>query len=209
MRIPNPYQYDLRRVGGYDGSRLEPNCSIEVANVQLEKLTPERPDDPNNVHLLIGSAEPAEYTDEVSLYPKLRISDCDGVSAWLGSSIASASFERCSINTLAAPGLRGALAFTECEFQPNVLAAEGDLYALDSTLGTRLTNCTVHAPVVAADWRPELVDQSGLLQINGPVRHYQLNTALGNDVLDYLRGAGIALDPAFIANLRAHHALEE
>ncbi len=209
MRVPNPYQYDLRRAGGYDGSRIEPNCQIDVANVQLEKLTAEQPDDPNNVHLLIGNEEPAEYADDVALYPKLRVSDCDGLSAWLGDSIASASLERCSINTLTAPGLRGALAFTECQFQPNVLAAEGDLYALDSTLGTRLANCTVHAPVVAGEQRPELVDQSGLLQINGPVRYYQLNTALGNDVLGYLREAGIALDPAFIAKLRAHHALEE
>ena len=70
-------------------------------------------------------------------------------------------------------------------------------------------NCTVHAPVVAGEQRPELVDQSGLLQINGPVRYYQLNTALGNGVLDYLPDAGITLDPAFIAKLRAHHALEE
>ncbi|MFW6437630.1 MAG: hypothetical protein ACOCZ7_01340, partial [Armatimonadota bacterium] len=52
MRIPEPYHYDLGRAGGYDGSRINANCTIDVADVQLEKLTPAGPADTDNVHLL-------------------------------------------------------------------------------------------------------------------------------------------------------------
>jgi hypothetical protein len=145
----------------------------------------------------------------MALYPKIHFSDCDGVSAYLGNSVASASFERCSINALSAPGLQGDLAFSGCRFQPRLQAAEGEIYALDSTLGTRLTNCTLHAPVVGGEVQPALVDSSGILAINGPVRHYQLNTALGNRVLEYIRDKGIELTPEFIDSLKAHHPLED
>ncbi len=209
VRIPAPQHYDLRRAGGYDGSQLAPNCTIEVDDVQLERLTPERPGDTANVHLLLGSGEAADYTDEMALYPQVRFSDCRGVSAHLGDSIASAFFERCSINTLAAAGLRGELSFTDCRFQPDLQEVVGDIYSVDSTLGTRFTNCTVHAPVVGGQARPELLDRTGFLAINGAVRHYHINTALGNAVLDYCRDAGIALAPEFIARLKLHHALEE
>jgi hypothetical protein len=67
----------------------------------------------------------------------------------------------------------------------------------------------VHAPVVNGEEAPELVNNSGILELNGPVRYFHLNTALGNKVLDYCRDAGITLEPDFIARLKAHHALEE
>jgi len=209
LRIPQPWHYDLGRPGGYDGSRLNANCTIDVDDVQLEKLTPAGPADTDNVHLLLGGPEAQEYTDEMALYPKIRFRNCDDVSVYMGNATASASFEGCSINTLWAPGLSGGLSFTGCGFAPDLQELEGEIYSLDSTLGTRFTNCTVHAPVVGGEEQPALVDSSGILQINGPVRHYQLNTALGNAVLEYCREAGIELTPEFIANLKAHHALEQ
>ncbi|MFP3904712.1 MAG: hypothetical protein ACLFWB_10770, partial [Armatimonadota bacterium] len=207
--IPNPQHYDLGSPGGYDGSRLEANCRIGVENVQLEKLTPERPGDRGSVHLLIGSDDEQDYTDGHALYPEIRFSDCDGVGAYFGNSIASAFFERCSINTLTAPGLRGEFGFSHCRLQPDLQELDGDIYALDSTLGTRFTNCTLHAPRVNGELRPDLVDRTGLLEINGPVRHYHLNTALGNHVLKYCQDKDIALDPDFIERLKLHHPLEE
>ena len=209
VRIPSPYGYDLGSSGGYDGSTVQPNCTIVVDRVQLARLTAERPDDATNVHLLIGGSEAQEYTDESALYPKILFRDCDGLSAYLGNCAAEASFERCSISMLTADELQGALSFTECGFQPRLQEVEGEIYALDSTLGTRFTNCTLHAPVVAGESVPALVDKSGILSINGPVRYFHLNTTLGNSVLQYCREAGIALTPEFIARLRSHHALEE
>ncbi len=209
MRIPSPYHYDLGRPGGYDGSRLDANCTIEVDNVQLESLTPERPGDPGNVHLLIGSDEPEQYTDELALYPEIHFTDCDGVSVQMTNCIASASFERCSMNVVTAPQLRGELVFDGCRFQPVLQNAEDSIYAVDSVLGTRFTNCTVHAPVVGGEAKPELVNSIGFLQLNGPVEHYHLNTGLSNRVLEYCRDSGIELEPDFIARLKTHHPLED
>ncbi len=50
--------------------------------------------------------------------------------------------------------------------------------------------------------------QLEILEINGAVKHYHLNTAFGNEVLGYLEGAGMALSEEFVAKLRCHHALE-
>lgn len=208
-RIPNPQHYDLDRPGGYDGSRMEANCRISVENVHLERLTSERPGDAGNAHLLIGSGEAGDYADERALYPEISFRDCDGVSVYLGDCIASAFFDRCSINMVTAPGLRGELVFEDCRFQPRLQEVDGDIYEVESALGTRLTNCTVHAPLVNGVVRPELIDSTGILEINGPVRYYHLNTALGNRVLDYCRDAGIVLDPDFIGRLKLHYGLEQ
>ncbi|MFW6157152.1 MAG: hypothetical protein ACOC7J_07515, partial [Armatimonadota bacterium] len=212
IRIPNPEHYDVRRAGGYDGARLTPNCAIDVENVQLERVTPERPGDTGNVHLLIGSEEMEDYADERALYPEVRFADCNDVSAYFGeNAIASARFDRCSINTVTAPNLRGELSFSDSRFQPHVQEAgdEEDFYALEGTLGTRLTNCTVHAPVINGEPRPELVDRTGFVELNGAVRHYHLNTALGNHVLDYCREEGIELTDEFVDSLKLHHAMEQ
>ena len=210
MNIPNPHDYDLGRPGGYDGDRLTPNATINVENVQLEQLTPEGPGDTGNTHLRIGGGEAREYADERALYPRIRFADCDGVSLYLGNVKASAHFERSSLNTVSVPGLEGELTFSACTFQPHLQdAGDGNLYTIDSTLGTRFTNCTVHAPIINGEPRPELVDRMGFLEINGPVRHYHINTGLSNHVLDYLREEDIELDPSFIDRLRLSHALEQ
>jgi hypothetical protein len=62
--------------------------------------------------------------------------------------------------------------------------------------------------VVDGTAAPDRVDQLGFLTINGPLRHYHLNTALGAEVLRHLQEQGVTLSPEFIARLRAHHALE-
>ncbi len=209
LRIPSPQQYDLGRPGGYDGDRLTANCTIAVENVQLERLTPERPGDTGNVHLLIGGEDAADYADELALYPEIRFSDCDGVSAYFGNCAASVFFERCALNTVTAPDLQGELVFGDCRFQPSVQEVDGNIYTVESTLGTRFTNCTVHAPFVNGEARPELVDRTGFIEINKSVRHCHLNTALGNRVLEHLRDAGTVLDPGFIAKLKLHHAMED
>ena len=145
----------------------------------------------------------------MSLFPEIRFTDCDDVSLYLGNCIASVFFDRCSVNTITAEGLRGELVFRDCRFGPNVQEIRGDFYRLESTLGTRFTNCTVHAPVVAGMARPELVNRSGFVEINKSVRHYHLNTALGRRIVDHYRRKGVELSPDFIAMLKLHHGAEE
>jgi len=209
IRIPDPQHYDLQRRGACDGSRLEANCTLVVDDVQLEKVTPKHPGDTAQAQLLIGGEGASDYTDQVALFPEIRFTDCDDVTVYLGNCIASAFFERCSLNTVSAPGLRGELVFQDCRLQPNVQEAQGDFYTLDSTLGTRFTNCTVHAPVVKGRANPEGVNRIGFLEINRSVRHYHVNTALGNGIIDHYRQQGTKLNPDFIGMLKLHHGMEE
>ena len=78
-------------------------------------------------------------------------------------------------------------------------------YTVNSTLGTRFTNCTVHAPIVGGEAVPEMVNQVGFLEINQSLRHYHLNTALGNEILSDLQAKGTALSSDYVAKLTAYH----
>lgn len=210
FRIPDPGHYDVRREGGYDESQFTPNCTLICANVQLERLTPERLDDARQAQLSIGGEVPLDYADATALYPKIRFTDCENVSVYLGNCIASARFERCTVNVVSAPNLRGELTFQDCRLQPRVRRApENDFYRVGSTLGTRFTNCTLHAPVVDGKAAPELMDRLGFLKINQSLRHFHLNTALGNEVLGYLRSQGTALSPEFVAQLKCAYGDRE
>ncbi|NQV32026.1 MAG: hypothetical protein HQ515_04990 [Phycisphaeraceae bacterium] len=209
VRLPNPQHYDLRRPGAYDGNRLESNCTLVVDDVQLEKVIPKSPDDTGSVHLLIGGPQAADYADSMSLFPEIRFTDCEDVSVYLGHAMANVFFDRCSLNTVTAPGLRGELVFRDCRFQPNVQAVKGDLYTVESTLGTRFTNCTIHAPVIGGKVIPDGVNRTGIVEINRSVRYFHLNTALGNRILDHYTRQGTALTPEFMAMLKLHHAMED
>jgi hypothetical protein len=209
LRIPNPHYYDLHRQGGYDGSKLEANCTLVVDDVQLEKMVPKYPNDTSQVHLLIGGEAATDYADQMSLFPEIRYTDCDDVSVYLGNCIASVFLDRCSINTVTALDLRGELLFRNCQFQPNVQKIKGDLYTLDTTLGTRFTNCTVHAPIVNGRANPELVNRTGFVEINRSVRYFHINTTLGNRIIEHYQRQGMELKPDFIAMLKLHHRMED
>ena len=86
---------------------------------------------------------------------------------------------------------------------------KGDLYKLDSTLGTRFTNCTVHTPLVSGIAKPELVNRTGFVEINRSVRYYHINTMLSNRIIEHYRRQGIELNPDFIAKLKLHHGMED
>ncbi len=113
------------------------------------------------------------------------------------------------MNTVTAPALRGELIFDDCRLQPDVQQAPASFYTVKSTLGTRFTNCTLHAPVVNGKADPEMVNRMGFLEINNSVQHYHLNTALGNEVVSHFKNIGTVFSSDFIAKLRSHHALEE
>ena len=166
---------------------------------------PYGPDDTQHVHLLIGGETAVDYADRLALYPQIRFTDCENVSVHLRNCIANAIFERCTVNTVMAPALRGGLAFSDCHLQPTVQQVPSTLYAVTSSLGTRFTNCTVHAPIIDGEAVPQMVDRIGFLEINKSVRHFHLNTALANEILDYFRGKGVVLSEEFIAKLKSHY----
>ena len=204
IRIPNPQHYEIAREGSYDGDQLTPNCTIICDNVDLENFTPRNPQDTRRAHLRIGDETTSEYSDAHALYPQIRFTECNNVSLVLNHAIASALFDRCKINTINATDLQGELIFDTCRLQPNVEEASGNFYAINSTLGTRFTNCTLHAPVVNGQADPEQVNNTGVLEINKSVHYHHLNTALSNDVVNHFK----TLSPEFISKLKSHHQLE-
>jgi hypothetical protein len=210
LRIPDPGKYDVRRDGAYDDAFFVPNCQLVCDNVQLESLTPEAADDTDDVHLLLGGPDPVDYLDPRALYPSIRFTDCRGLRVYLGNVIASVHFERCTVNTVHAPSLRGELTFDTCRLRPDVQkqASRSHYYTVDSTLGTRFTNCTLHAPLVKGQAAPSQVDRLGLLEINGAVHHFHLNTGIGNEIVTHLQNEGTTLTPEFIEKLKTHHPLQ-
>lgn len=210
IRLPNPHHYDVRTDGVYDEDRLKANCTMIFDNVQLEKLPPadltDEEDDP--MHLIIGGDAPQDYADAKSLYPQIRFTECENVTVHLGHCIASARFEKCTINTITAPDLRGALNFTDCHFKPDIETAPANINTVQSTLGTHFTNCTLHAPIINGKIEPDKINQLGFIELNKTVKHYHLNTTLSNGVLSHLKKTGVTLKPEFIAKLKSHHELE-
>jgi hypothetical protein len=209
MRIVDPVGYDLRRRGDYDGNSITPNCELICERVQLEALSPQGPDDAEEVHLVLGGKQSSEPVDKLALFPRIHLTDCDHVCLLLQNCIASAHLERCTVNLFNASNLRGELRFSDCHLQPRVQRPSPQFYAVDCTLGTRFTNCTIHAPIIDGVADPEMIDRMGFLEINKRLQHFHLNTSLDNQIINHLRATGSNLSSEFIAKLKSHHALED
>lgn len=221
--IIDPGHYNLGQEGYYDSQLLTPNSQMVFENIQLEKLAPSKPNDPQQAHFRLGTDAEAEYQDAQALYPKIRFINCPNLSLYLGGSIADVSvidsaIDRC---TAASKGpLRGGLCFQSCRFVPQIAGADKSsdadqnsgpgepIYSLDSELGTHFTDCIAHAPRVGGEPRPEQADRLHFIEPNKRVRYYQLNTALGNDLIEFFKAQSIELLPGFIAMLKSHHGLE-
>lgn len=212
MKIAQPYSFDIGRDGSYDGIQLQPNSTIVFDNIQLEKIAAGSALSSDNVHFQLGDGSTAAYEDQNALYAKIHFANCENVCAYFINGIADASFDRCSIDRVVADDgkpFKGQLSFSYCVFSPKVTNDVKAVYALDSELGTTFTNCTIHAPLVDGKAHAELIDRYGFVALNKAVRHYHLNTKLGNDVLRYLKEKKLNLLPQFIEMLKTHHALEE
>ncbi len=208
IRISNPQHYDLQQGGGTDRGRMQPNFTMLCENVRLEKIIPVYHGDPHQVHLLIGLDNESPYTDQRALHAKLVFVDCEDLSFYLNNCAASVFMDRCSVNSAAARKLTGELNFNNCSLQPDVQNAGGMFYALESSHGTRFTNCTIHAPIVNGKPEAGLLDSISFLEINKSLMHFHLNTTLGAGVLEDLNARGIKLEPGFISMLKSRHELE-
>lgn len=208
FELPSVGDFEIHRKGSYDGVQLRANSHLIFDNIQLEELQPKNPGDASNAHLRIGGGAKVEYADEHALYPRIEFTRCENVNVYLGHCVASASFRNCSLNTIFAPQLRGELAFHDCRIQPKLARAGEALWSVDSALGTRFTNCTLHAPEIGGKTAPREINKIGFIQLNESVRHYHLNTGFGNDLLKFFRDHSIKLTPEFVSKLKSHHSLE-
>jgi len=112
------------------------------------------------------------------------------------------------INASTESALKGEFTFLNCKFKPTIWPDDRKPYELSSTLGTSLINCVLHLPRLNEIADPEYLSQIDFLKLNKEVLYNQLNTRLGQDVLQYLNKHNIKLKKNFIEMLKNHHELE-
>jgi hypothetical protein len=210
LKIHDPQMLKLSKRGAYDGVQMKPNCQIIFADIHLEKMAAQQPQS-EDVHLLMKNTANHQYKDEYALYPEVRITRCNDITAYFGGNTSEVMFDQCRVARLTGDtndAMSGALTFNSCKFEADVAGSVVQFYMLGTTLGTSFVNCVVYAPKVDNAARPDLTDLSGFIKINKEIRFNHINTRLGNDIQNYYEGRGIALSKRFIAMIRSHHELE-
>jgi len=210
LKLVDPQLLKLSKAGAYDGVQLKSNCKIIFEDIHLEKIAAQQPQS-EDVHLLMKSAANNNYKDEDALYPELRITRCNDLTAYFGGNAAEVMFDQCRIARLTGDtndAMPGALTFNSCKFEADVTGTVVQFYKLGTTVGTSFVNCVVYAPRVDNTARPDLTDLLGFIKINKEVHFNHMNTRLGSDILNYYKGKGIKISGSFIAMIRSHHELE-
>jgi hypothetical protein len=200
LRLDDAGHFDLGAAGGESRA----NARLTFEDVQLEPVVVSG--DGDDAHLVL--AAPEGYADERALYPDIHISRCDGLFAVFEDAAADVVVEASRINSLHASGLRGRLRLRDCLLQPEVVRSAGESYRIDSSGGTRLTDCTLATPVVDGEVDPARVSGDGVIDSDGGLRHYHLNTGLDAALARHLRASGV-LTPELVARLRSHHLLDD
>ncbi|RKN85500.1 hypothetical protein [Paenibacillus ginsengarvi] len=211
LEIKDPRSFDVRRKGGYDEQKVTPNCSMRFEHIQLEKVPVQTSQSAAHVHFLLNALGSQAYDDEYALYPFIEIIDCRDFFGHFKGSIADVRFQSCLINCIDAyegGAMRGRIAFDHCDFRADALDDGRNFLFLAATLGTRLTNCTVHAPIVNGSSRPDLVSRYEFLQVNQTLRYNHTNTKLAKELTDYYANAGTPVEPEFTLMLRSRHESE-
>ena len=210
LRILDPQMLKLSKAGGYDSVELKPNCKMIFEDIHLEKIAAHQAQS-EEVHFLMKNTANNEYKDDYALYPQLRISRCNNLTAHLGGNITEVTFDQCRIARLTGDNknsMPGALTFNNCIFQATVTDSESQFFMLGTVLGTSFINCVIYAPQVDNTTRADLTDRLGFIKINKEVHFNHINTRLGSDILNYYKGKGIRLSASFIAMIKSHHELE-
>ncbi|MEX1238254.1 MAG: hypothetical protein WEB30_01000 [Cyclobacteriaceae bacterium] len=210
LKLPDPQMLKLSKTGGYDGVQLKPNCKMIFEDIHLEKIAAQQPQS-EDVHFLMKNAANNKYKDEYALYPELRITRCNDLTAYFGGNIAEVILDQCRIVRLTGDSkdsMPGALTFNSCKFEAEVTNSAFQFFTLGTTLGTSFINCVVYAPKVDNTARPDLTDLLGFIRINKEVHFNHINTRLGSDILNYYKGKGVKLSRSFIAMIKSHHELE-
>ncbi|MEX2235130.1 MAG: hypothetical protein WD824_23405 [Cyclobacteriaceae bacterium] len=210
LKVPDPQMLKLSKAGGYDAVQLKPNCKMIFEDIHLEKIAAQQPQS-EAVHFLMKNAANNKYKDEYALYPELRITRCNDLTAFFGGNIAEVIFDQCRIARLTGDhkdAMPGALTFNSCKFEAEGTNPVSQFFTVGTTLGTSFINCVIYAPQVDNTARPDLTDLLGFIRINKEVHFNHINTRLGSDILNYYKGRGIKLSGNFIAMIKSHHELE-
>lgn len=210
MQIRDPETLKLSRAGAYDGTQLKSNCKIIFEDVYLRR-SPRNNQKSEAVHFLMKYSAKNQHKDEYALYPQLRITMCNNLTAHFDGSIAEVTFEQCGIARLTGDNkdaMPGALTFNNCKFESAITDSASPFFMLGTAMGTTFNNCVIYAPQVNNTSRPDLTDRLGFIRINKEVHHNHTNTRLGTDILNYCKGKNIKLSGNFIAMIKSHYELE-
>lgn len=210
LQIRDPQMLKLSKAGGYDNVQMKSNCKMIFEDIHLEKIAAQQPQS-EEVHLQMKNNSNNQYKDDYALYPQLRITRCNDLTAHLGGNIAEVIIDQCRVARLTGDNknsMPGALTFDNCIFHAVVTESASQLFMLRTILGTSLINCMIYAPEVDNTSRPDLTDRLGFIRINKEVHFNHINTRLGSDILNYYKGRGIELSGRFIAMIKSHHELE-
>ena len=210
LQITDPQMLKLKKAGEYDGVQMKSNCRMIFEDIHLEQIDAQHPQS-EVVHFLMKNAGGNKYKDAHALYPEVRITRCNGLTAHFGGNVAEAMFDQCRIARLTGDNndsMPGALTFSNCKFEAQVTDPAAPLFKLGTALSTSFVNCVIFSPQVDNAARPDLTDRLGFIRINKEVHFNHINTRLGNDILNYNKGKGVRLSGSFIAMLKSHHELE-
>ena len=198
--------YQLRSAGGYKDSGVEPNANFLFSNISLEDL---RREPLSAFHFAINSSK--TYDDKYALYPSIKFSDCRNLVVKNTNAVSDIFFNNCGVSAFGADkkqALRGRLLFDQCSFLPILKDENISIYNINSEHGTSFTDCTIHAPEYKNELRPDMIDKTGVIEINKKVRFNHSNTLLGRDIINYYKNKKISFSPKFISMLKSHHEME-
>src|SRR5699024_7621185 len=117
------------------------------------------------------------------------LKNCTGFTALI-TGAANLILNCCGLNFLEIgqkKPLQGMVDFYNCQLEPKVNKSRESFYILSAKSGISFTNCLFLSPEVDGVRKPELINNSGVIEINKAVRYNHLNSRVGNSVRDYYR----------------------
>ena len=204
IHIPDPGGFRLEKEGEFDGAVYRANAFLHFSNIDLDT-------EDDDYQLRVGDPKEGGATDGFSLFPKISIEDCKGLSVKVGAAPFALSVNNSGVSRVHGNGnkkLPGEMTFTGCRFVPVVQNKGETAYQPGTVLGTNFIHCTFHLPRKDGQTVEEPGALAGIMELNGKVLHNHLNSRLGNDVLAYLQKKKIALKREFVEGLRNGYDLE-
>src|SRR5690554_1864461 len=191
--------YQFERIGNYTNGALTTNGSINFKNIQLEYLA----DTEDQFHLSIPASNSSHETN--GFYPAITFENCSNIAILHDGAKANMFFEKSSISNISRGGdqsLKGRFSFNNCEFNPVIRNKDVDVYSLQSTVGTFFTNCVFNEPMYLGEKRADLINKTGVFELNKKVDFYHTNSILSKGIIDFYESTDDQVSTQFIDMLR-------
>lgn len=206
LKVTSPQTYLLPEEGGNEGGYVNCNSIMHFNNIQLEKMSSNKPVD---FHFHITGVEQNEYNQN-SLYPRIHFSNCNNLSIDIGGAMSQLFIEHCVVSHLStgmAKKLIGEVSLFGCKLVPQIFDLELKPYYIETETGASFINCVFYLPRYNETIKPELLEFTDLIKINKSVKHNHVNSRLGRDILEFLDSKSIRLKKGFIRKLQSNYEI--